>query len=248
MTLRRRVSTGAYWARRAVGMGQTLLAEKSDDEFVYRLQQVVPGMLHPGNVRQFDHVMEHLPSDAPMLEIGAFCGLSTNVLTYLARRHLRVNELITCDPWDYQFKGLSDRPIGESDTTGYEWGRFAKATFQHATETFSNSRLPYALELGSAAVFTAWRAHEAVIDIWDRPLDAPTSLSFVYIDGNHDYEHVREDWDNAAPLVERGGFVLLDDSARYTGSPGVRQLVAEVRSDGRFALEGRNPNVLFRRR
>ncbi len=37
------------------------------------------------------------------------------------------------------------------------------------------------------------------------------SLSFVYIDGNHDYKHVTEDLLTWAPKVAKGGFLVGDD-------------------------------------
>jgi hypothetical protein len=34
----------------------------------------------------------------------------------------------------------------------------------------------------------------------------------IYIDGNHDYEYARKDWDNCAKALKRGGIVVLDDA------------------------------------
>jgi hypothetical protein len=39
-------------------------------------------MLNAGNVECIDYAIGHLPSDAPMLEIGSWCGLSTNVISH----------------------------------------------------------------------------------------------------------------------------------------------------------------------
>lgn len=39
----------------------------------------------------------------------------------------------------------------------------------------------------------------------------------LYIDGNHDYEVARADWDHCAPVVRAGGVIVFDDSACGTG-------------------------------
>src|SRR3954466_6118167 len=54
------------------------------------------GMLNQGNLWCFDYAMRHLPSDAPMVEIGSFCGLSTNLISYYRQKHGRGNALFTC--------------------------------------------------------------------------------------------------------------------------------------------------------
>jgi len=65
-----------------------------------------------------------------------------------------------------------------------------------------------------------------------RPWDA------IYIDGNHDYEIARADWDLCAAHVTTGGIIVLDDSARDTayqppafataGHPGPTQVALEI--------------------
>jgi hypothetical protein len=60
----------------------------------------------------------------------------------------------------------------------------------------------------------------------------------IYIDGNHDYEVARTDWDLCAEQVRTGGIIVLDDSAVYTayrppafataGHPGPSRVAREV--------------------
>ena len=60
----------------------------------------------------------------------------------------------------------------------------------------------------------------------------------IYIDGNHDYEVARADWDLCAAHVRPGGIIVLDDSALRTtynppafatgGHPGPSQVAAEI--------------------
>jgi hypothetical protein len=57
----------------------------------------VPGMLEPGNVHAMAFALKHLPSDAAMLEIGSFSGLSTCVLAHLKEKYSIPNCIFTCD-------------------------------------------------------------------------------------------------------------------------------------------------------
>lgn len=69
----------------------------ADERFFQALQVANPGMMDPGNVFLFDHAIRHLPSADPLLEIGSFCGLSANLITFLKRnRPLSPCSLLTC--------------------------------------------------------------------------------------------------------------------------------------------------------
>ena len=64
----------------------------------------------------------------------------------------------------------------------------------------------------------------------------------IYIDGNHDYEVARADWDLCAANVRSGGIIVLDDSALGTayspprfataGHPGPSRLATEIDASG----------------
>lgn len=69
-------------------------------------------------------------------------------------------------------------------------------------------------------------------------LIASRSWSFIYIDGNHDYEIARQDWELCAAHLKPGGVIVLDDSGLTTkyappifatgGHPGPSRLAQEV--------------------
>jgi hypothetical protein len=60
----------------------------------------------------------------------------------------------------------------------------------------------------------------------------------IYIDGNHDYDVVKQDFENCSKNLNVGGFIILDDSALYTnyippfystaGHPGPSKLASEI--------------------
>ena len=66
-------------------------------------------------------------------------------------------------------------------------------------------------------------------------------VDFVFIDGDHTYQAVRDDWEAWSPLVESGGFISLHDShptaARCIHATGsVRFTEERVLSDRRFLV------------
>jgi Methyltransferase domain len=70
---------------------------------------------------------------------------------------------------------------------------------------------------------------------------ARQSWDAIYIDGNHDYEIARADWDLCSAHVVTGGVIVLDDSASETayrppsfataGHPGPSQVAREIDHD-----------------
>jgi hypothetical protein len=216
------------------------------DTFMLWLQFANAGMLHGGNVYCFDHAVRNLPSGAPIVEIGSFCGLSTNAISYFKRRHGRTNRLITADRWLFE-GAMSGTTVGESDLTHDEYRDFVIETFRRNVRFFSRNDLPYTVELLSDEFFEAWREHRAVADVFERPLELGGPISFCYIDGNHQYEFARRDFEHCDEFLERGGFVLFDDSADGSGWE-VCRVVAEVAASGRYELVARNPNYLFRKK
>lgn len=221
------------------------------DEYTLRLSQINTGMQDVGNLFCFDYAITNLPSDNPILEIGAFCGLSTNLIAYYKQRAKKKNLLITVDQWDYSSKGMTDKGIGDSNITGDAWGRFAKETFERNVRFFSADDLPCPIELSSDVFFERWAAGETVISLFKKRVALGGTFSFCYIDGNHSYENVARDFTNCDRFIDEGGFILFDDSATWSGSPGVIRLLREITQSKaykrRYEVVMQNPNYLLRR-
>jgi SAM-dependent methyltransferase len=205
----------------------------------------VPGWLNRGNLYCFDRALGDLPSDAPMIEIGSFCGLSASLLSYYKRKHGRRNRLITVDIWRY---GRMERELGGKTPTTYEEFRaFVKESYLRNVRAFSAWDLPYPFEMSSDELFAAWREGREGHDLFGRPLRLGGPISFCYVDGSHRYEPARNDFRHAHEFLEPGGYLFFDDS--YDGAGwGVGRVVAEVRASGDYELVLRNPNYLFRKR
>ncbi len=204
------------------------------------------GMLTRGNVDCFAHALRHISSKAPIVEIGSFCGLSSNAIAHLKAKHGTVNRLITCDKW--LFEGASpSTPIGEATSITHDQYRsFVKDSFLRNTSLFSQGDLPETVELLSDEFFAKWGKDEVVIDVFGRQCSLGGPISFAYIDGNHTYEYAKRDFENCDRYLERGGFILFDDSADGSGWE-VCRVVREVRRSGRYDVITRNPNYFFQK-
>jgi hypothetical protein len=215
------------------------------DVYVRWLSYANAGMVDRGNLYLMDYALGRLPSNAPMLEIGSFCGLSTNLLTYYKRKHSLRNPLFTCDKWEFE-NGDADREyVGGSPVSFAEYANFVRSSFLRNAQTFSREDLPFTIEVLSKEFFSMWRERRSVRDVFDRPAILGGPLSFCYVDGNHAYENVKEDFENCDAFLEVDGFILFDDST--IKEFGVHKLIPEVLATGRYKLIARNPNHLFKK-
>jgi hypothetical protein len=216
-----------------------------NDEYLNWLSFANAGMLNRGNLHLMEHALTRLPSAAPLLEIGSFCGLSANALTHLKRRHGIKNRLLTCDKWQFENAGNGDDPIGDSQIPFSDYKNFVRDSFLRNTQMFSRDDLPFTLEMTSDEFFAAWREKKATQDVFGRPITLGGPISFCYVDGNHSYEGAKRDFLNCDAFIEEGGFILFDDST--VEQFGVRELMPEIAGTGRYTLVARNPNHLFQK-
>jgi hypothetical protein len=235
----------AWTAAKKVAQTVTGLGRKDiSNEFVSWLTFANAGMLDRGNLYCFDFAIRNLPSDAPIVEIGSFCGLSTNLLTYYKKKHGKQNRLFTCDKW--VFEGSDTNRLGDSSITHADYRRFVKESFMRNVNMFSGDDLPYTIEVFSDEFFDLWSKHRGAADVFGRDVNLGGKISFCYIDGNHSYEYAKRDFVNCDRFLEVGGFVLFDDSADHSGFE-VTKVIAEVKAMKSYEVVARNPNYLFRK-
>jgi hypothetical protein len=234
---------------RTVGLGPNGQGPLTDSwtDYLSWLSYANAGMLVRGNVDCIDYAIRHLPSAAPLIEIGSFCGLSTNVISYLKRKHGASNRLVTCDRWAFEGAEGGGR-LGDCDWIDHpHYKAFVKETYLRNIRMFSAPDLPYTVEKFSDEFFAAWDAGETQVDVLGREIRLGGPIAFCFIDGNHSYDFARRDFENTDRHLEPGGFVLFDDSGDGTDW-GVCKVVAEVAASGRYELIANNPNYFFRKR
>src|SRR5262245_23626591 len=216
------------------------------DHYVKWLCYANAGMLNRGNLYLMDYALQRIPSQAPIIEIGSFCGLSANLLTYYKKKYALTNKLITCDKWEFEVpKGEPSDYVAGSSVRFTEYMALVKNSFLRNTQTFSADDLPFTIEAFSQEFFSFWRKNMPVHDVFGRPIALGGPISFCYIDGNHSYEGVKFDFQNCDEFLEVGGFILFDDS--FAKDFGVYKLMPEIKGMDRYQLAAKNPNHLFQK-
>jgi len=219
--------------------------QKVEDEYLAWLSFANAGMLNPGNVFCIDYAIRNLPSNNPILEIGSFCGLSTNVISYLLKKQNKSNKILTTDKW--VFEGAEKEGyIGDSKIKHSDYRAFVMDTFKNNVLFFSAHNLPFPVEAFSDNFFQLWGNNETVEDLFGRELKLGGYISFAYIDGNHTYEYSKKDFLNTSKYLDIGGFILFDDSSD-TSPFGCAELMKEILDDDNYELVMKNPNYLFRK-
>lgn len=93
------------------------------------------------------------------------------------------------------------------------------------------------------AVYDSWVLHDGfsydVVKTWDLPID------MLFIDGDHNYEAVKQDYEDWFKHMKTGGIILFHDSRKEDGTPpethnkgweGPTRLAKELRQDKRVQL------------
>ncbi|MDR2508004.1 MAG: hypothetical protein LBD67_08440 [Candidatus Accumulibacter sp.] len=150
-------------------------------EFVDWLRFANPGMLEPGNIYCIEYAIEHLPSCNPVIEIGSFCGLSTNLIGFYLQKNRKKNRLITSDKWIFEGGEHQEKQLEGTSITHAEYRNFVKESYIRNISFFSREHLPYTIETFSDDFFTLWKAGSTEIDVLGRETHLGGPLSFSMI-------------------------------------------------------------------
>jgi Methyltransferase domain len=156
---------------------------------------------------------------ANFLEIGVYRGQTLSLAALLSRRNG-----VAC-----RVQGISPfTSAGDTVSKYLEDVDYLRDTLKHF-EHFSLPR-PEMLKAFST-------------DAEAKALIRSTAWEMVYIDGNHDYEVARQDWEVCSQSVKAGGIIVLDDASLDTafrpplfataGHPGPSRVAREIDS-GKF--------------
>lgn len=214
------------------------------DDYLEILRRVNAGMLHYGNILCFDYAIKYLPSNNPIIEIGTFCGLSANVISYFKKTHSKNNILISTDKWSMADKNGT---VGKSDITFQDYRNYVRENLTRNLSFFSKGDMPFVFENTSDDFFIHWSNSKTEYDIFNRELTLGGKISFAYIDGNHSYEFAKRDFQNCDKYLENGGFILFDDSADFSDWE-VKRVIKEVKKNKNYSIVMKNPNYLFQKR
>lgn len=146
---------------------------------------------HQGDHRDF--LLQAMPGGGCCAEIGVDRG-------DFSRRILNVNspaELHLIDPWEY-------RPAGTYADARYGGDRGGSQEKMDAV--YRSVRERFREEMASGRVQVHRKTSAAAAESFP-----PGHFDWVYIDGNHLYEHVKRDLNLFFPKVRRGGYLAGDD-------------------------------------
>ncbi|MBN2891051.1 MAG: class I SAM-dependent methyltransferase [Bacteroidales bacterium] len=219
---------------------------KINDDYLNWLRFANAGMLERGNLYCFDYAFKNLPTNSPVFEIGSFCGLSTNIMSYLLKKYNKNNKIITSDKWQFEVDDKNKNTLGESNMTLEEYQIFVKETFIRNVNFFSKDNIPFPIEVYSDEFFELWDKEETVKDIFGREIKLGGKMSFAFIDGNHTYEFAKRDFENVAKHLDIGGFVFFDDSSDFSYF-GCADVMKDILNNPDFNLVIKNPNYLFQK-
>ena len=216
-----------------------------DDEFLNWLSFANAGMLSHGNSYCVDYAIKRLPTDNPIIEIGSFCGLSTNVIAYLLKKHSRQNKIFTSDRWIFE-GAEKGGTLGTSEIKHSDYRSFVMDTFKRNVSFFAKPIEVHPIEVFSDDFFRLWDNADVVTDLFDHEQKLGGNISFAYIDGNHTYEYAKRDFLNVSKHLDVGGFIFFDDSSDFSKF-GCARLMKEIVSDPNYEFVMKNPNYLFRK-
>ncbi len=136
------------------------------------------------------------------VEIGVESGNNArNIL-----RHLNIKKLYLVDPWCH-YGGMGNQGV-------FSDNEIAKRCFEATKQRIE--------EFKDKVVFIETFSVDAVEIV-------PDDLDFVYLDGNHRYEYVKQDIELWYPKVKIGG--MLSGHDFKGGAPGVQEAVEEYFGD-----------------
>ena len=148
------------------------------------------------------------------LEIGVFRGQTLSLAALLSRMNHRAADVCGISPFS---------------SAGDSVSRYRKDVdyFEDTLKNFSHFELPKPELL---------RAFSTEPDAQRFVSSRPWAM--IYIDGNHDYEVARQDWDTCSRNMDPDGIIVLDDSGLTTsfrpplfataGHPGPSRLAQEI--------------------
>lgn len=231
-------------AATATGQVQPPAVQTLDDVYLTWLSFSNAGMLHPGNTWLMQQAIQALPPQGAVIEIGSFCGLSANVLSYLLRANEKGNPMYSCDRWEFE-GATGDGTIGNGITHS-AYREFVKSSFMRNVEFFGGDRKPHTIEVFSDEFFDLWRAGKAAKDVFGEEVVLGGPIALCYVDGNHTYEFAKRDFCHVDEFLLQDGFILFDDS--FDANPfGLTPLMQEIERDPRYRVVARNPNYLFQK-
>lgn len=143
-----------------------------------------------------DFVLKLIPKQSIGAEIGVYRGnFSSRILTVVKPKVLHL-----IDPWEY-----FDDPVYVDALYGRRHGR----NQERMDSIYEKVKTRFAFQITSGRVIVHRHYSMSVIDFFQDDY-----FDWIYIDGNHQYEFVKNDLQGYYEKVKPGGLILGDDYGR----------------------------------
>lgn len=154
------------------------------------------------------------------LEIGVYRGQTLSLAALLQHHFNCEGEIVGISP----FNGAGD---STSKYRSLDYLEDTKENFRHFSLSIPKLIKSFSTDPAAQQAIASRR--------WD----------CIYIDGNHDYEVARKDWDCCSSNLNEGGFIVLDDSGLTSsyqpplfstaGYPGPSDLAKQIKDSSKFS-------------
>ncbi len=222
------ISYPAVWRHFTLSVWEGIL-----DDYGRMIVKSVAGGLHPAVPGALEFAMSNLPYDAPIVELGAFCGLSTNLLAHCKVKQGLRNRIIACDSWGL---GPAEKTQAQTEQSGSDYGHFLRASFINSITTFCPEPHPYGVEMRPHEFSASWKRHEVVQDVLGRDIELGGPISFCFLrQKGQDYDvlQVLQDCDE---YLSSGAFLLLDHCCSFSARKELENVFRHVKSSGKYEL------------
>lgn len=175
---------------------------------VLRQASLIYGESNDDKLAAMMGVLASAPS-GDVVEIGSLMGRSAFVLLYLARRY-RMGSLLSIDPWSAAECIQHESPDALQTVTD-EWD------YEVLREGFFVNLAPFTssdhahIRARSNDAFELYARGDVIRTVRGDPVDYVGKIAVIHIDGNHDYDCVKNDCELWLSKMLPGSWLILDD-------------------------------------
>jgi hypothetical protein len=206
----------------------------------------IAGQCDEGKLTALAHILRLTPP-GDLVEIGSLFGRSAFAIAWLAGRY-GIGGFISIDPWSSDLlEGQGEAAtILNRDKDAID---FEQIFLGYLSNMSLLKNVGYIRATSAQGIHDYHRAVEkgclTTPDLGEIPVTG--SIALLHIDGNHHYDHVRQDIRLWEPHVIPGGWVLLDDYVWAFGD-GPKKAGDQLLESGRFDLAFTMSDTLFLRK
>jgi predicted O-methyltransferase YrrM len=174
----------------------------------FELVLSIEGMTHQDETRLLMKLAAEVPAELAIVEIGSWRGRTSAALAIGARDGGGA-KVFAVDPFvDYTGRGVNTTFFYPADNVNHFWANLERVGVKDRVTLIQKTGIDGA-------------------KVWKKK---KKDIGLLFIDGNHEYEFVKADFEAWEPFVAVGGMICMHD----LDEPGVQQVLAEALTTGRF--------------